>query len=205
MKLAVIAFLAGLALAQPAFAQRVDTRRYEVGDGSETVACRFNAARNLKLERTRQGDRVIAVWEVEGTPAGPARSASLGLMLQPDADEAVVATAIGFVLRTQTEFASPPVRARVTVDGSQPAIEFGFHAGRKFEPGVGRFYRIEPVGRLSAQQFGEASIRSKQVGIELFDAKEAAVGRFTWDMTKSERIAELLLLTHWSCTSKDRG
>lgn len=191
--------------ALPAHAQRVDTRRYLVGDQSEGPLCRFTAIPELRLSHRPDSPADLATWQPEGTPVSRARALNLTLLFVRGPEEKALVSAIGFTLYMPSAFASPPVSARVFVDGNDALETFAFRAGRKPPPGERQLYHVNPVGSLDAQRFAGRLAGAKEAAVELLDAKGAVLARYAWDVAEARRIPELLELVHWRCDSPDRG
>ena len=188
------------ALALPAHAQRVDTRRIEIREMPSSTMCSFNAYRDLTLiDGAKGGHGKVATWRKapEGSPLGerarlelvfePAEAGEgkwrrppiLGLAFHAYADDTLTRDAIG--------------GARLSIDGESP-VELQYNASRdKFTFAVALdteevAHRLIKFGRKTAE-------------VEIYDRQGTTIRRYTIDIDRLIDAVEIVSIVGWSCTS----
>lgn len=176
-----------LLLASPAFAQRVDTRRYDIADNEDSVRCRFRAIDTLGL---------LVPHGPEGGPIAQWFSAKddhalLSIDFVPGADKA--ATVLGLNLAVPQLPGLETTRLYIDGKDSHAVLE------RDDSPLI-LFRAFDGSAALVAQM-----MTAREIRFDLIDARGKTLRGYRWDISKLRRVPELLELVQWSCNSPDRG
>lgn len=212
MRRLALPLIAALLAPLAAHAQRVDTRRIDVEASADHATCRFNAIPELTLDEIPgRPDDSYALWTiptgdaphgvrahmlvifltVEERPFGTG-AAPLGVWLDPGPAAARVKS-----LRLEAEGALPSITLEELERSSGPPERFlaSVPAGARFFEINSDHWRLLNTHLESAET----------LALELVTPSGALLGTAHWDVAKFRRIAELIDLVHWSCTSPDRG
>lgn len=187
----ILAAAALTALALPAQAQRLDTRRINIESDKYHTKCGFSSYPELTLVTTRNGNAASWVKAPEGvapdagvilslafSPAkgGWQRPAILVLMLTGPMDSGVSAVA----------------RGRLRVDG-EPGVPMSFSS------------RPDKFMMMAGNNGNEAVYsmidHSKRAEIDLLDSNGAVVRTYSWDTSRLADAVETVSVVGWSCTS----
>jgi hypothetical protein len=189
--------LFGLALAQPALAQRVDTRRNDLVQRAAGVAtCRFNAVPELELKEYPAGASFALLHKsAQGVPPG----ARLDLVMRYSPEQGHSFNVRRQLLRIRIEGFSNIVRVRIEVDGKDVGVDLRAPPSDIRDGGD---WTDVPENRSEAVA---AKLEGSKAEAVLLDDNDRVLGRYAWDIRKLDNIPELLHLVHWSCTSLDRG
>lgn len=183
----LLSVIALCAVALPAMAQRVDTRRYDLRDVDGITACKFNAVDGLMLTQFAAGPGTNAIWH------GEADGAVLDIGYAPQDGSARI---VGFDLAVMDP--GPAQRtARLYLDDQ--ATSFALEPGDT-DHGFHFFLDQAQWGDIVQQMMTHSTAR-----LEMLDASGKLLHSYSWDIFKLRRIPELLDLVHWGCRTPDRG
>jgi hypothetical protein len=191
--------LALCAIALPASAQRVDTRRYDIEKNEAGVtSCQFRAVDGLTLwDLGHSGADNGALWQVRATgheaseTDGPAFNISLDHEGGSDVPHRF------YVSFSMPEGIEKLAFTRLFLDDRDVG-------GPPTPVGSGDAMAVDMIAQNQAALLNalpEASV----MRLDLYDAKAVRIESFSFEVIRFRRIAELLDLVHWQCQTPDRG
>ena len=190
-----IAILALAALATPAAAQRLDTRRIDIRETADATTCGFNAYPQMTLnDATKSGRRKVAAWN--GAPAENA-DARMKLAWEPAETNwrAPPFLGIGFTVPADAGLSRDSVMgASVIIDDGKP-IPLLYNASGD---------RLVFAANKDTDNVGARIIGSDSVVLEILDSAGTALRRYSWDTHRLADAVETVSVVGWSCTSNDR-
>ncbi|NML05141.1 hypothetical protein [Sphingomonas sp. G-3-2-10] len=188
----MIAAGALLALASPALAQRVDTRRIDIREMGTNTICSFNAFRDLTLiDASKSGKASVGRWK-GASDASASPPAYLEAVFTASKDRWFDAPFIGVAFSIEADAAlstSSVSGARAVIDGDAP-VDLLYHAsGDKLSfpvPG-------DPSG------FARRLIRAKTLRLDILGRDGNVAATRTWSIRRFGEAVEVVSIVGWKC------
>lgn len=188
----VIAATALTALASPATAQRLDTRRVNIVETAEATTCGFNAHPQMTLnDASKSGRRKVATWN--GAPAENA-DARMKLAWEPAASSwrTPPFLGVGFTVPADARLNRDKVAgASLIIDDGKP-IPLLYNASRD---------RLVFAANKDTDNIGARVIGSDEVVLEILDSAGTSLSRYSWNTHWLGDAVETVSVVGWSCTT----
>lgn len=191
----ILAAAALTALALPASAQRLDTRRVDIKTVGDRTTCGFNAYPGMTLVENKDLRTVILGLPAEGAQPdiGPTMSLLFG-QAQDWRRPAVMGILLGG-RGSATLKADAIFSGRLRVDGGPAFALFATN-------GDGNGETFTMISDMAINPAIYAMIdHSQRVDVDLLDARGKVLRSFNWDTRRVSDAVETVSVVGWSCTS----
>jgi hypothetical protein len=185
-----------IALALPAYAQRLDTRVREVTRSPGEVACRLNANDGMKIETGVAKSLPMATLLQRPVETAPGIVPRLGFILEPGNGErfSIEIRFFAFtILDMRLSPAPPPAKVRVLIDGEDSGLALIVHADRRSPNDI--FVEVPEAAQASA---GERIVHARAIDVEVTN-RDGTVTRYRFDGLRMAEAVEIVGLIRFSC------
>jgi len=189
----VLAAAAFAAIALPAHAQRLDTRRNNVESDAYHTKCGFNAHPELVLVYTRTGK--AAAWKKAPDGAEPGDRTELNLVVAPGQGDWRHPDLVVLMISGYGDARLKPAaitRGRLSVDGGAAVMLDPVSSDGKF------VLKLGPEGRETAHAMIDGS---KRVDLDLLDDHDGVLRSYSWDTHRLSDAVETVAVVGWSCAT----